>query len=473
MKTLISTLKNGKTDFFALLSKRMDEKGDFPAFSRSVQLLEESIHSDTRNITDITSAILNDFALTQKVIKLANSAMYSAMGKKITTVTHATAILGLDAIANLSLSTRLIDALSSSAPDSEHAHEELENAILAGKISENIVAKLNMSNGEEAVVCTLLHHLGRLLLTFYFPDEWSKIKEISADKMTSENEAVLSVIGITTDEIAQTVADKWWLPKKISNSMSSSASPDKPVSRGSSAWLKNIANFAREAATITKNTDNHDELNKLFSKYEGILQLSNNDLLASITSTQKLANEPIPKSTIEQPQGKPKNSHETLSTGIQEINLLLAQGISFNSALSIILETIYSSMGFNRVCAFLRDAGMFKAKIGYGNGMPEILPQLVFPEVYSADVFHLSLSNKADVFIEEVSTVKESASIPFWYRKALPDAATFILLPLVSNNEVVGLIYADWEIGMIEIVEPSELTSMGALRDNLTKLLIN
>jgi hypothetical protein len=257
MKTLISTLKNGKADFFALLSKRMDEKGDFPAFSKSVQLLEESIHSNTRNITDITNAILN------------------------------------------------------------------------------------------------------------------------------------------------------------------------------------------------------------------------NELLASITSTQKLANEPIPKSTIEQPKGKPKNSHETLTTGIKEIKVLLAQGISFNSALSIILETIYSSMGFNRVCAFLRDAGMFKAKIGYGNGMPEMLPQLVFPAVYSADVFHLSLSNKADVFIEEVSTVKESSSIPVWHRKTLPDAAAFILLPLVSNNNVVGLIYADWGIGTNEIVEHSELTSMGALRDNLTKLLAN
>jgi len=80
MTALISMLKNGKDDFFALLTKRMSEKGDFPAFSESVQHLDELMHDEDKNIAAITSAILSDFTLTQKVIRLANSAMYSGMG---------------------------------------------------------------------------------------------------------------------------------------------------------------------------------------------------------------------------------------------------------------------------------------------------------------------------------------------------------------------------------------------------------
>jgi len=47
--------------FFALLTKRMSEKGDFPAFSESVQHLDELMHDEDKNIAAITSAILSDF----------------------------------------------------------------------------------------------------------------------------------------------------------------------------------------------------------------------------------------------------------------------------------------------------------------------------------------------------------------------------------------------------------------------------
>lgn len=156
----------------------MAEKGDFPAFSQSVQHLDELMQDENKNIAAIASAILSDFTLTQKVIRLANSAMYSGMGGEITTITQAAVVLGLDAIAHIALSIRFIDMLSTAAPDSVEAREELAKAILAGDITRIIVTKSNMVNGEEAVVCALLHHLGRIMLVFYFPEEWSQIQKL-------------------------------------------------------------------------------------------------------------------------------------------------------------------------------------------------------------------------------------------------------------------------------------------------------
>ncbi|MDH5553345.1 MAG: HDOD domain-containing protein, partial [Nitrosomonas sp.] len=89
MATLISDLKDGKKGFFALLSKRMNEQGDFPALLKSAQLLNKSLEDKDRNTSEITNAILKDFTLTRKVINLANSAVYSGSGKEITTITHA------------------------------------------------------------------------------------------------------------------------------------------------------------------------------------------------------------------------------------------------------------------------------------------------------------------------------------------------------------------------------------------------
>ena len=103
--------------------------------------------------------------------------------------------------------------------------------------------------------------------------------------------------------------------------------------------------------------------------------------------------------------------------------------------------------------------------------MPEVLPMLTFPVAYATDVFHLSMVNKADVFIQDITSSKAVSSIPDSLREVLPDVDAFILLPLVFNGHAIGLIYADWRIGAADTVEPSELSSMGMLRDYLMQAL--
>jgi len=471
MTALISMLKNGKDDFFALLTKRMSEKGDFPAFSESVQHLDELMHDEDKNIAAITSAILSDFTLTQKVIRLANSAMYSGMGGEITTITQAAVVLGLDAIAHIALSIRFIDTLSTAAPDSAEARKELSKAILAGDITRIIVTKSNMVNGEEAVVCALLHHLGRLILVFYFPEEWLQIQKIVQNDQEGESSATLEVIGVSIDEISQEIARNWRLPKKISNSMASSATFDETSMPGSADWLKVMANFAGGAASLLVNNSSREDLKNFVSHYSESLLIPSEDLMDSIDLAQLTAPEHVVKSESGKIRGKPNDARERLAVSVHEFSVALTQGIDFNSALSMVLETMYASMGFNRVVIFFRDAGMFKAKVGFGNRMPEALPDLIFPEAYATDVFHLSLANKADVFIQDITSSKAASSIPTWLKEALPDVDAFILLPLVFNGRAVGLIYADWRIGVTGIVEPSELSSMGMLRDYLINAL--
>ncbi|MBK7493303.1 MAG: HDOD domain-containing protein [Nitrosomonas sp.] len=465
-------LVNSKDQFLALLTKRMNEKGDFPAFAKSVQQLDELMHDQNKNIADIARVILNDFTLTQKVIRLANSAMYSGMGGEITTITQAAVVLGIDTIAHITLSIRFIDTLSASAPASDEARRELAQAMLAGSIVRNVVTKLNMVNGEEAVVCALLHHLGRLMLIFYFPEEWSQIHKIAQNDAMSENDAALRVIGISIDEMSQEIARNWHLPKKISHCMISSATFTEISIPGSSDWLKVMANFASGVALLLAQQCNADDLKQYVSRYCESLLISTEDLAESIDLAQQMAAEFPGNPESGKSIGKPYDSRERLAVSIRELRMALAQGIDFNVALSMMLESLYASMGFNRVVTFFRDAGMLKAKVGFGSGVPEVLPGLIFPEAYAADVFHLSLANKADVFIQDVASTQSSSSIPAWLRETLPDVDAFILLPLIFNGKAIGLIYADWCMGTTNQIEPSEFTSMGMLRDYLMRALI-
>ena len=469
--TLISTLERGVPEFFELLWKRIGEKGDFPSLSKSVHTLAESMQEESHSIADITGIILSDFTLTQKVIRLANSAMYSSIGGEITTISRAAMVLGLDAVLHLALSVRLIDTLSTSAPDTMAARSEMSKALLAGDIARNIVNNAKLSDGEEAVVCALMHHLGRLLLVFYFPEEWSKIQQASAGGALSENEATLQVIGVTLDEISQEVASNWHLPKKIANSMMSPVSPSETSIPGSPEWLRLMAGFAGEAAAIIVNGTSKNGLAELASRYGDALLVPVDSIMESVRCAITAAKETSILEDVGKPHGKPADSKERLAAGVQETINALADGMNFGNALNLVLETMYGSMGFNRVIAFLRDGDSFKGKVGFGAMMPAALPSLSFPEAYTADVFHLSLGNNADVFIENAAATKSASGMPSWFTEALPDVRAFVMLPMSFNGRPIGMLYGDWKKGTTELVEQSELVLMRSLRDNLMELL--
>jgi len=469
--TLISTLERGTPEFFELLWKRIGEKGDFPSLSKSVHTLVESMQEENHSIADITGIILSDFTLTQKVIRLANSAMYSSIGGEITTISRAAMVLGLDAVLHLALSVRLVDTLSSSAPDSVAARSEMAKALLAGDIARNIVSKAKVNDGEEAVVCALMHHLGRLLLVFYFPDEWSGIQQASAGGALSENEATLQVIGVTLDEISQEVARNWHLPRKIANSMMSPVSPSGTSIPGSPEWLRLMANFAGEAAAIVAKDNAHNGLAELASRYGDALLVSADSIMESVNHAITAAKESTILENVDEPHGKPADSKERLATGVQETIDALAEGMNFGNALNLVLETMYGSMGFNRVVAVLREGDSFRGKVGFGAMMPAALQYLSFPEAYATDVFHLSLVNNADVFIEDAAAPRSASSMPSWFTEALPDVRAFVMLPMSFNGHPIGMLYGDWRKGTTELVEQSELALMRSLRDNLMKLL--
>ena len=470
MTTLISTLQNGKAGFFALLRKRMEEKGDFPALSKSVQNFSETARDENINIADITGTILSDFSLTQKVIRLANSAMYASIGGEITTISKAAMIIGLDALSYLVLSVRLVDTLSNSAPDSAGGRSEMAQALLAGDIAREIAIKAHVANTEEAVVCALMHHLGRLLVVFYFPEEWSKIEKISADKSLSQNEAALEIIGVTLDEISQEVAKSWRLPKKIANSMMSPTSFVETSIPGSPAWLRMMASLAGDAAKIVTE-DAGKGLTELASRYGNVLLVPVETILESVNLAVNDAKESSILEVVTAPHGKPADSIKQLTAGVRETTNALAKGANFGSMLNLVLETMYGGISFNRVVAFLRDGDAYKGRVGFGNAMPEALPNLIFPETYAADVFHLSLANNADVFIADVTGARSAASIPSWLTEALPDVRAFILLPINLNGCPIGLLYGDLRKGTTEVVEQEEMVLMRTLRDNLMKSL--
>jgi HD-like signal output (HDOD) protein len=102
----------------ALLRKVCGDEDMF-ALGTSIARVVDMASSDDRGTHDLAYYVLSDVALTQRILRLANTVRYrTASGTPVTTVSRAISLLGFDNVKTTALAMLLVDALASS----EHAH---------------------------------------------------------------------------------------------------------------------------------------------------------------------------------------------------------------------------------------------------------------------------------------------------------------------------------------------------------------
>jgi hypothetical protein len=161
-----------------------------------------------------------------------------------------------------------------------------------------------------------------------------------------------------------------------------------------------------------------------------------------------------------------ENAQGILTQGIQDISNSLVEGRSLNDIMRMIMETMYTSIGFSRVLLCIKDArqNMMSARSGFGPDTTEVIKHFKFPMAFAPDVFHVCLKNNVDIIIEDIDDPKIQTRIPAWYRQSVP-AHTFVLFPIVLKNNPVALIYADKpKAGDIKLPE-QELGLLRVLRN--------
>jgi hypothetical protein len=165
--------------------------------------------------------------------------------------------------------------------------------------------------------------------------------------------------------------------------------------------------------------------------------------------------------------GKPYNARDQLLAGVQEVAQMRAAGrCKVNEVIQAVLETLYRSMGFRFATVCLRDvrSGTFRARIAFGERHAARMAGFAFPLAAGSDLFHLAMQNDADLMIADAGAPKIRDLLPEWHRKLLPDARSFIVLPLVVQGVQLGLFYADRAEPAPEGVPPDETSLIRALK---------
>jgi HD-like signal output (HDOD) protein len=212
----------------AFLLKRIEHRGDFPAISRSLAEINKMTSSEeTASIARIAGVVLRDYALTNRLLKLANSTYYSRPLGKVSTVSDAIRILGFDQVRLTCIGLTCFGSFAGGGK-SLRLREQSIASFIAGLVARHLAAEMNIKDTEEAFLCAMLFDLGKTLALYYFPEDFREIEGLVCRGAALE-QATRSVLGITLPELGHAVGEIWGLPPIVLDCMSNNPAPDAPA----------------------------------------------------------------------------------------------------------------------------------------------------------------------------------------------------------------------------------------------------
>ncbi len=518
-----------------ILLRRMQAESDFPALSEAIGDINRIASSDREGVNELSNNILKDFALTNKLLKLANVAFYNQVGGgSISTISRAVVILGFDAVRSIALSLILFDNLENKA-HAQQLKEEFVKVLYAGMLAREMAGKAQVKDVEEAFIGAMLHNLGRVLTMFYFPEESALIRQHIEDEGVSDAKASTGVLGVSFENLGIGIARSWGFPDQLVQTMKKL--PDGKVRKSASNVdrLRALAGFSNELCEIVLDTPDADRskaLAKLTTRFgdsvpvtaeqlTGLMEKSMQDIgqfarvvnvnlkhsdfarqaskwagMAAVPGAApaqevdagapqgelpeamaaldaNVLHEHAPILDVEsgnaggKPQRTPEEIQSVLTSGLQDVsNSLIDEAIPINDILRMILEAMYTGMGFAHVVLCIKDGrhNTMCGKFGFGDGVQELVRAFDFSLAGQPDVFLVALQNNADILITDIDDPKIATRIPAWYRRQVP-ARTFVLFPIIVKGKPIGLIYADCpQAGDITIPE-KELSLLKSLRN--------
>lgn len=228
----------------AFLLTRIKHRGDFPTVSRTLAEINSVTCSDEVSIPRLSEIVLRDYALTNRLLRLANSAYYARLGGKVKTVREAVIMLGINRVRIACNSLACLGHFI--GRKDARLKEEVVASFISGLIARHLAGEAGIKDREEAFLAGMLFNLGKTLALFYFPEDYGEIEQLVARDISLE-QAARSVLGVTFSELGHGVGETWSLPLAVLACMHDAPSPDDVSAASAMRAVVRFANTLAEA----------------------------------------------------------------------------------------------------------------------------------------------------------------------------------------------------------------------------------
>lgn len=393
----------------------MQGASGLPASESKISSVLTALQDDAVNHTELAHEIVEDFALTQKVLKLANSPMYAPFAVQSATVSSALEVVGADGLMHIVLGTKMVTQAELEEDGT------LSKTLLASEVARNALP----DRVEHASIAALMYDLGSLMVGQYLPEEMAAIEAKVAGGHDVQA-AAKEVLGLSLQEVGSEVAKHWQLPQEIVSIIDGSGDQG----------LIEVAKFSTEVSTLI-----HE------GKAEEASQLVSASSLSG-ASKSKLSGlvkhkvEAIKARASKEPSDQPTKAQTALEKLLAQLSGERKKTVEELAA--AMFPVFCESFGVVRCLLFMaiKSGDMF-VRYGHGKDVDSIKTKLKITAEFKPTAFHAAIKNNVDVSITDVDRLAPTA-LPDNFRQLLPDVSRFLVLP-IGNEKVTGLVYYDWE----------------------------
>lgn len=214
-----------------------------PTLPTVITQLMTLIDSPKTSGRQVAQVISTDQALTAKILKLANSSFYG-FPREISTVQHAVVILGFETVKSLGLSVSVLQRFSGPSDNTQFDRQGFwEHSIACGVSARLLAGKLRYRLPGEAFAAGILHDVGKLILSQYFPAEFAQVIERMRTDDIYIGKAEELVLGLTHSEVGSWLAEKWNLPGKLVDAIAYHHTPGRLTRNAELPALIHLADF--------------------------------------------------------------------------------------------------------------------------------------------------------------------------------------------------------------------------------------
>ena len=195
------------------LKEFMDEKVKLPSPTAIALRILEAIRKDEDSFSELAETIKSDPALTTRVLKVANSALYS-LPSPVNSPAQAISVIGTQSLKNIALSFVIIDGFQSIPQGGFDLNLFWRRAITSAVAAETLAEYLHFK-WPDIFVTALLQDIGVLALFLSYGSDYTGVldsKRISGKNLCEEE---TRQFGFHHAEVASEILRSWNLPETI------------------------------------------------------------------------------------------------------------------------------------------------------------------------------------------------------------------------------------------------------------------
>jgi putative nucleotidyltransferase with HDIG domain len=198
------------------LTSMVEQVKDLPPMpALMMKALEISMDPDA-SVRSLQQVISRDQALSAKILRIVNSAMY-ALRREVSTVSHAVAVLGLNTVKSVIMAASVEHVFQNSRDlGAKLMSDHSWGAALAARA---IARQVHYPNPEEALICGLMHDIGKPVLMQNVGRRYTAIISAVYRGESSFHELELTEFGYSHSHVGALLARKWNFPPQLAEAV--------------------------------------------------------------------------------------------------------------------------------------------------------------------------------------------------------------------------------------------------------------